>query len=159
VAIIVPLAAVVPPAEQLLFALATLGFTVAFGCAMGALVFYRLGLRSHAATGGAHKDHHVPTHHPVERPAPQPTLVMPMRAPPPATASGAARPNRAMVPDAVQGRETRGGPVANEKQARRFEKLLSNLEREHRQGTVSDPVYRRLRREYRARLDELRSGR
>ena len=147
------------PASQfdLPFALILLGLTLGFGCAMTALLFYRIQRKPLSSTG----EKAVPGTLAASVTRPRSTSVRTTTGS--VVRSGQARTSTARTstttrrPSGTTRTTARQTSDDTKKQIKHFETLLSNLEREFQQGTVSTTIYRKLKREYQERIKTLRS--
>ncbi len=139
------------------FVLILLGLTLGFGCALTALLFYRIQLRlssssvEKAVSGAAAASTTRPGGAAVRTTTGSVVRSGQTRASAARTSTTTRRPSGTTRPSARQTSDD------TKKQIKHFETLLSNLEREFQQGTVSTTIYRKLKREYQERIKTLRS--
>jgi len=157
VAAFLQLSPLIPSTEQLLYALTMLGLTLGFGIALTAMLFYNLQKRPTVSQKG-NRSSGTPASLPPQRRASRTStgsVVSPARTRPttrtPSSSAGA--------PAVSTRRTSRQISPNSQKQLKYFEKLLSNLEREYQQGTVSATIYKKLKSEYQERIKNIRSGR
>ena len=147
----------IPSTEQWLYALMMLGLTLGFGIALTAMLFYKLQKRPPASQN-------------VDRGRGTPVSPLPQRQTARTSTGSVVSPARtrpttrtpsssAGAPAVSARRISRQISPNSQKQLKYFEKLLSNLEREYQQGTVSATIYKKLKSEYQERIRHIRSGR